>query len=155
MSQMMTLEELEAAVGQQFGPSDWLQVDQERINQFAEATIDHQFIHVDPKAAAATSFGTTIAHGFLTLSLISFLTAGLSPSLKGLTTVINYGLNRVRFLQPVKVDSEVRASIKILEVRRKGRTRVLMTSEVTIEIRGEKRPALLAEALILFVMAGD
>lgn len=155
MSQMMTLEELEAAVGQQFGPSDWLQVDQERINRFAEATIDHQFIHVDPKAAAATSFGTTIAHGFLTLSLISFLTAGLSPSLKGLTTVINYGLNRVRFLQPVKVDSEVRASIKILEVRRKGRTRVLMTSEVTIEIRGEKRPALLAEALILFVMAGD
>ncbi len=155
MSQMMTLEELEAAVGQQFGPSDWLQVDQERINQFAEATIDHQFIHVDPKAAAATPFGTTIAHGFLTLSLISFLTAGLSPSLKGLTTVINYGLNRVRFLQPVKVDSEVRASIKILEVRRKGRTRVLMTSEVTIEIRGEKRPALLAEALILFIMAGD
>lgn len=155
MSQMMSVEELEAAVGQEFGPSDWLQVDQERINQFAEATIDHQFIHVDPKAAAATSFGTTIAHGFLTLSLISFLTAGLSPSLKGLATVINYGLNRVRFLQPVKVDSEVRASIKILEVRRKGRTRVLMTSEVTIEIRGEKRPALLAEALILFVMAGD
>ena len=155
MSQMMSVEELEAAVGQEFGPSDWLQVDQERINQFAEATIDHQFIHVDPKAAAATSFGTTIAHGFLTLSLISFLTAGLSPSLKGLITVINYGLNRVRFLQPVKVDSEVRASIKILEVRRKGRTRVLMTSEVTIEIRGEKRPALLAEALILFVMAGD
>lgn len=155
MSQMMSVEELEAAVGQEFGPSDWLQVDQERINRFAEATIDHQFIHVDPKAAAATPFGTTIAHGFLTLSLISFLTAGLSPSLKGLTTVINYGLNRVRFLQPVKVDSEVRASIKILEVRRKGRTRVLMTSEVTIEIRGEKRPALLAEALILFVMAGD
>ena len=155
MSQMMSVEELEAAVGQEFGPSDWLQVDQERINRFAEATIDHQFIHVDPKAAAATPFGTTIAHGFLTLSLISFLTAGLSPSLKGLTTVINYGLNRVRFLQPVKVDSEIRASIKILEVRRKGRTRVLMTSEVTIEIRGEKRPALLAEALILFVMAGD
>lgn len=155
MSRMMTLEELEAAVGQEFGPSDWLQVDQERINQFAEATIDHQFIHVDPKAAAATPFGTTIAHGFLTLSLVTFLTAGLTPLPKGLTTVINYGLNRVRFLQPVKVDSEIRASIKILDLRRKGRSRVLMTSEVTIEIRGEKRPALLAEALILFIIAGD
>ena len=155
MSRMMTPEELEAAVGQEFGPSDWLQVDQERINQFAEATIDHQFIHVDPKAAAATPFGTTIAHGFLTLSLVTFLTAGLSPSPKGLTTVINYGLNRVRFLQPVKVDSEIRASIKILDLRRKGQTRILMTSEVTIEIKGEKRPALLAEALILFIMAGD
>ena len=155
MSRMMTLEELEAAVGQQFGPSDWLQVDQERINQFAKATIDHQFIHVDPKAAAATPFGTTIAHGFLTLSLVTFLTAGLTPLPKGLTTVINYGLNRVRFLQPVKVDSEIRASVKILDLRRKGRTRVLMTSEVTIEVRGEKRPALLAEALILFIMAGD
>ncbi len=155
MSQIISVEELEAAVGQEFGPSDWLQVDQERINRFAEATIDHQFIHVDPKAAAATPFGTTIAHGFLTLSLLPFLTAGLTPLPKGLTTVINYGLNRVRFLQPVKVDSEVRAGIKILEVRRKGRTRVLMTSEVTIEIRGEKRPALLAEALSLFIMAGD
>ncbi len=155
MSQMMTLEELQAAVGQQFGPSDWLQVDQERINRFAEATIDHQFIHVDPKAAAATPFGTTIAHGFLTLSLVTFLTAGLTPLPKGLTTVINYGLNRVRFLQPVKVDSDIRASVKILDLRRKGRTRVLMTSEVTIEIRGEKRPALLAEALILFIIAGD
>ena len=155
MSQIISVEELEAAVGQEFGPSDWLQVDQERINRFAEATIDHQFIHVDPKAAAATPFGTTIAHGFLTLSLVTFLTAGLAPLPKGLTTVINYGLNKVRYLQPVKVDSEIRASIKILEVRRKGRTRVLMTCEVTIKIRGEKRPALLAEALILFIIAGD
>lgn len=155
MSEIISVEELEAAVGREFGPSDWLQVDQERINRFAEATIDHQFIHVDPKAAAATPFGTTIAHGFLTLSLVPFLTAGLTPLPKGLSTVINYGLNRVRFLQPVKVDSEIRANIKILEVRRKGRTRVLMTSEVMIEIRGEKRPALLAEALILFIIAGE
>lgn len=155
MPQVISVEELEAAAGREFGPSDWLQVDQARINRFAEATIDHQFIHVDPKAAAATPFGTTIAHGFLTLSLVPFLTAGLTPAPKGLTTVINYGLNRVRFLQPVKVDSEIRASIKILEVRRKGRSRVLMTSEVTIEIRGEKRPALLAEALILFILAGE
>lgn len=155
MSEVISVEELEAAAGREFGPSDWLRVDQERINRFAEATIDHQFIHVDPKAAAATPFGTTIAHGFLTLSLVPFLTAGLTPLPKGLSTVINYGLNRVRFLQPVKVDSEIRANIKILEVRRKGRTRVLMTSEVMIEIRGEKRPALLAEALILFIMAGE
>lgn len=155
MSQVFSVEEIEAAVGQEFGPSEWLRVDQERINRFAEATIDHQFIHVDPKAAAATPFGTTIAHGFLTLSLVPFLTAGLTPLPKGLSTVINYGLNRVRFLQPVKVDSEIRASVKILEVRRKGRSRVLMTSEVMIEIRGEKRPALLAEALILFIMAGE
>lgn len=155
MSEIISVEELEAAVGQEFGPSDWLQVDQERINRFAEATIDHQFIHVDPEAAAATPFGTTIAHGYLTLSLLPFLTAGLTPLPKGLTTVINYGLNRVRFLQPVKVDSEIRASLKILEVRRKGRSRVLMTSEVTIEIRGERRPALLAETLVLFIMAGE
>ncbi len=155
MSQMMSVEELEAAVGHEFGPSDWLQVDQERINQVAEATIDHQFIHVDPKAAAATPFGTTIAHGFLTLSLVTFLTAGLTPLPKGLTTVINYGLNKVRFVQPVKVDSQIRAGIKILEVRPRGRNHILMTSEVTIEIKGEKRPALIAEALILFVMARD
>ncbi len=155
MSQMMSVEELEAAVGQEFGPSDWLLVDQQRIDRFAEATIDHQFIHVDPKAAAATPFGTTIAHGFLTLSLVTFLTSGLTPLPKGLTTVINYGLNKVRYLQPVKVDSEIRARIKILEARPRGRTRILMTSEVTIEIKGEKRPALLAEALILFVVAGD
>lgn len=155
MSEIISVEELEAAVGQEFGPSDWLQVDQERINRFAEATIDHQFIHVDPKAAAATPFGTTIAHGYLTLSLLPFLTAGLTPLPKGLTTVINYGLNRVRFLQPVKVDSEIRASLKILEVRRKGRSRVLMTNEVTIEIKGERRPALLAETLVLFIMAGE
>lgn len=155
MSEIISVEELEAAAGQEFGPSDWLQVDQERINRFAEATIDHQFIHVDPEAAAATPFGTTIAHGYLTLSLLPFLTAGLIPLPKGLTTVINYGLNRVRYLQPVKVDSEIRASIKILDVRRKGRSRILMTSEVTIEIRGERRPALLAETLILFIMAGE
>ena len=155
MSQMMSVEELEAAVGQEFGPSDWLLVDQQRIDRFAEATIDYQFIHVDPKAAAATPFGTTIAHGFLTLSLVTFLTSGLTPLPKGLTTVINYGLNKVRYLQPVKVDSEIRARIKILEARPRGRTRILMTSEVTIEIKGEKRPALLAEALILFVVAGD
>ena len=154
MSQMMSVEELEAAVGQEFGPSDWLLVDQQRIDRFAEATIDHQFIHVDPKAAAATPFGTTIAHGFLTLSLVTFLTSGLTPLPKGLTTVINYGLNKVRYLQPVKVDSEIRARIKILEARPRGRNRILMTNEVTIEIKGEKRPALLAEALILFVVAG-
>ena len=93
MSQMISVEELEAAVGQEFGPSDWLQVDQERINQFAEATIDHQFIHVDPKAAATTPFGTTIAHGFLTLSLVPFLTAGLTPSPKGLTRSSATGSN--------------------------------------------------------------
>jgi acyl dehydratase len=151
---MMSVDELESAVGEEFGPSDWLLVDQNRINQFAEATIDHQFIHVDPKAAAATPFGTTIAHGFLTLSLVVHLTAGLTPLPKGLTTVINYGLNKVRFLQPVKVDSEIRARVNILDVRRKGKTRILMTSEVTIEIKGEKRPALLAETLILFLMAG-
>lgn len=155
MSKIMTREELEAAVGQEFGPSDWLLVDQDRINQFAEATIDHQFIHVDPKAAATTPFGTTIAHGYLTLSLLTYLTSGLTPLPKGLTTVINYGLNKVRFLTPVKVDNEIRAGIKILEVRPRGRNYILMTSEVTIEIKDEKRPALIAEAMILFVVAKD
>ena len=155
MSRIMSLEELEAAAAEEFGPSEWLLLDQRRIDAFAEATIDHQFIHVDPAAAAATPFGTTIAHGFLTLSLVTYLTAGLTPLPQGLTTVINYGLNKVRFLQPVKVDSEIRAHIKILEARRKGWKRILMTSEVTIEIKGEKRPGLVAEALILFVVGGE
>lgn len=154
MAKTLTIDELEAAIGEEFGPSDWLAIDQDRIDRFAEATIDHQFIHVDPEAAAATPFGSTIAHGFLTLSLVTYLTSGITPLPKGLTTVINYGLNKVRFIQPVRVDSSIRARLKILDVARKGRTRILMTSQVTIEIRGEKRPALIAEALILFVLSG-
>lgn len=153
MTELLSLEEMEQAVGNEYGPSDWLKIDQEQINKFAEATHDHQFIHVDPEAAKATPFGATIAHGYLTMSLMTCLTAGLMPLPKNLTMVINYGLNKLRFLTPVKVESEIRAHLKIIEARPKGKSRILVTNEITIEIKGEKRPALIAESLVLFLTA--
>ncbi len=115
MKTIAGIEGYKALVGEQLGESDWLRVDQERINQFADATGDHQWIHVDVEKARQGPFGTTIAHGFLTLSLIPGLTGGLLK-IDGVRMGINYGLNRVRFPSPVKVDSRVKASVRNLSV---------------------------------------
>ena len=141
----MANEDLEAMVGQELGVGDWVDVDQDRINGFAEATGDHQWIHVDPERAAQGPFGTTIAHGYLTLSLIPSLGGGGLP-VTGAKMGINYGLDRVRFIAPVKVGSRVRARRKLLEVK-EGEGFVQLKVEVTVEIEGSDKPACVAETL--------
>ena len=140
--------------GHQAEPSRWLRIDQERIDRFAEATGDFQYIHVEPEKAAETPFGTTIAHGFLTLSLLPKLAEDVIPRPQGVVMGINYGLNKVRMLQPVKSGSEVRLRCKILKVVEKGEGRLLVTAENSIEIQGEAKPALVAETLTLYILGG-
>jgi acyl dehydratase len=132
---------------------EWFRVTQERIDQFADATLDHQFIHVDPVRAAQTPFGGTVAHGFLTLSLLPRLLEPIQVVPENTIMGINYGLNRVRFPNPVPVDSEIRATARLREISESPPDRVTLTTEVTIEIRGQERPALVAESLAMFIVA--
>ncbi len=139
---------LERKVGTELGVSEWLTIDQARINAFADATNDHQWIHLDTARAAKGPFGSTIAHGYLTLSLL----AGLSPGIwgdTGFSAIINYGSDKVRFLTPVKVNSRLRLRTKLLSVEPKGPGRRLMTTENTMEIEGEEKPALVAISLAM------
>ncbi|MEH6404334.1 MAG: MaoC family dehydratase [Sneathiella sp.] len=133
--------------GTEYGPGEWFKVDQDRINKFAEATDDHQFIHVDPVAAKATPFGGTIAHGFLSLSLLAHLVPQIAPKPENVQMGVNYGMNKLRFLAPVKVDSEVRVRSKVIDVVEKRPGQILLTSEVTLEIKGQDTPALITEWL--------
>ncbi len=141
--------ELSQYVGKELGCSAWLKIDQQRIDLFAEATGDFQFIHVDPAKAAQTPFGCTIAHGFLTLSLIPKLIEDILVLPKGLRMVVNYGLDSVRFIQPVKVDSQVRLQVKLAEVLEKKPGQWLLKAVATLEIDGEDKPAYIAESLSL------
>ena len=141
--------QLQDYVGKELGKSEWLSIDQQRINQFAECTGDHQFIHVDPEKARHTPFGTTIAHGFLSLSLIPVLMENLMLVPEGLKMAVNYGLDSVRFIQPVKVNSRVRLSAKVLDVTEKRPGQWLFKVEATLEIEGEDKPAYIAESLSL------
>lgn len=145
-------DELLEMAGHESGPTPWFRIDQERINQFAEATRDHQFIHVDEERARATPFGGTIAHGFLTLSLLPHLAKSVAVVPAGLQMAINYGLDKVRFPRPVPVGSEIRLRSTILDVSERKSGQILVKTETRIEIRGESRPALVAETLTLFVM---
>lgn len=128
---------------------EWLQVDQERIQAFADATGDHQWIHLDAERAAAGPFGATIAHGYLTLSLIPFLTGGLL-TVDNAAMVVNYGLDRVRFLQPVAVGSKLRARIEVISAE-ESRQGWRVGSRTTIEIENSEQPALVADTIALFV----
>lgn len=141
--------ELSQYVGKELGRSAWLKIDQQRINLFAEATGDFQFIHVDPEKAAKTPFGCTIAHGFLTLSLIPKLIEDILVLPEGLKMVVNYGLDSVRFIQPVKVDSQVRLKVDLAEVTEKRPGQWLLKAIATMEIDGEEKPAYIAESLSL------
>lgn len=141
--------ELSQYVGRELGHSAWLKIDQQRINLFAEATGDFQFIHVDPEKAAKTPFGSTIAHGFLTLSLIPKLIEDILVLPEGLKMVVNYGLDSVRFIQPVKVDSQVRLKVDLAEVTEKRPGQWLLKAIATLEIDGEEKPAYIAESLSL------
>jgi acyl dehydratase len=137
-------------VGNDEGTGEWFEVTQDQINQFADITHDHQFIHVDPERAKATPFGTTIAHGFLTLSMLTHLAAGASAAppdpgkYEGVLMGINYGFNRVRFVSPVKVGSRIRARAVTSNVELKGNA-VEVARNFTVEIEGEDKPALVAE----------
>lgn len=141
--------ELSQYVGKELGHSAWLKIDQQRINLFAEATGDFQFIHVDPEKAAKTPFGSTIAHGFLTLSLIPKLIEDILVLPEGLKMVVNYGLDSVRFIQPVRVDSQVRLKVDLAEVTEKRPGQWLLKAIATLEIDGEEKPAYIAESLSL------
>ncbi len=154
MAETVNKDDLKNYIGKETGVSDWFLMDQERINQFADVTLDHQFIHIDPEAAAKTPFGTTIAHGFLTLSMIPYLASDATLNIEGAVMGINYGSDKVRFLTPVKVGSEIRARSKLVDVSEKPGNRLLLKTEVTIEIKGEKTPALLAETLSMIVVGG-
>jgi len=147
----VSLEEFRNGAGRELPPSDWLTVTQQRVNQFADATDDHQFIHVDPERAAKTPFGGAIAHGFLTLSLLPHLNYASALQPQGVRMVINYGSNQVRFLAPVRVGSRIRTLQKILEVREKGSNTWLVRTEVTVEIEHGSKPAMKAELLTLYI----
>ena len=137
--------ELRAAIDQELGPSEWLEITQDRIDQFAEATADFQWIHVDPERAAKGPFGSTIAHGFLTLSLVPMLTRQYYK-VEGAAMTINYGLNRVRFVSPVPVGSHVRAGSKIVDVS-DFNDAVQVTLRTTIELDGAARPACVVDGV--------
>jgi acyl dehydratase len=139
-------------VGQELGVSEWMTIDQERINHFADFTGDHQWIHVDEERAKRESlFGTTIAHGYLTLSLAAALSMGLGIIPAGVSQALNYGLDKVRFLAPVKSGSRVRDRVVLLAAEPQGKGRLLLKFRNTIEIEGETKPALIADALSLLV----
>ena len=151
MSRTMTAAELPSLAGRETRPSSWFEITQERVDRFADATHDHQFIHVDAERAAQTPLGGTIAHGFLTLSLIPHLTQEHMPAFAGLAMIFNYGTDKVRFLQPVRVGSRVRTRQKYLEVVEKNPGQWLLKSEVTVEIEDQPKPALVAETLLMLV----
>ena len=144
-----TQESLPALAGTEIGVSDWLTIDQDRIDKFAEATGDFQYIHVDPVKAKDGPFGTTVAHGFLTLSLMPTLGRSVYR-VGGIATGINYGSNKVRFIEPVKVNSRIRAKVKLIAVEPHPPGQRIVT-ETTVEIEGNPRPALVAEILSLMI----
>ncbi|MFE2184425.1 MaoC family dehydratase [Streptomyces sp. NPDC059455] len=141
-------DELRSAVGEELGPSDWLEIDQKRIDLFADATGDHQWIHVDPEQAAAGPFGTTIAHGYLTLSLLPSFTPQLLR-VEGVRMGINYGVNKVRFPSPVPVGSRLRATGRIVEVT-EVKDGLQMTLTVTLEREGGNKPVCVAESIVRY-----
>jgi acyl dehydratase len=141
---------MEAFVGRELGVSGWVTMNQQRIDQFAECTEDHQWIHVDAERAKRDSpLGTTIAHGYLTLAMLAPSTFDVLVKPAGLSQALNYGLDRVRFIAPVRAGSRVRNRIKLLAAEDKGGGRMLLTTENTIEIEGEAKPALIATALVM------
>lgn len=140
-------EAMKARIGGDPASGEWFELTQERINQFADATLDNQFIHIDPERAAQTPFGGTIAHGFLTLSMLVHLSTTIPndlPQLDGLMMGVNYGLNKVRFINPVPAGSRIRATAQVTDVTLKGNS-VDQIQAMTVEIEGSDKPALIAE----------
>lgn len=144
--------ELKNHIGRDLGHSPWLDIDQPRVDQFADCTGDHQFIHVDPLRAAQTPFGGTIAHGFLSLSLIPMLMDDLLVIPEGTRMGVNYGLDSLRFIQPVRVGSRVRLAVTLLDAHEKNPGQWLLKARVVMEIEGVDKPAYIAETLALCIL---
>ena len=153
MMKVINPSEIDSVIGTEVGVSDWVLIDQDRINKFADATMDHQFIHVDSEQASPV-FGSTIAHGFLSLSLVAGIPFDqeIGLVLEGTKMGLNYGLDKVRFLSPVSVDSEVRIRMKCIDISEKNPGQYLAKTEVTMEIKGVEKPAFVAETLSMFVL---
>ena len=141
----ITRDGMKALVGKPAGASDWFLIDQSRIDVFADVTEDHQFIHVDAEAAKETPFGTTIAHGFLTLSMLSAMIYNAVPDVEGATMGINYGFNKIRFLSPVAVNARIRAHFTLQTYREDKPNEGTSIWDISVEIEGQSRPALVAE----------
>lgn len=148
---MMTFEQLPAQVGKTFGPSDWITIDQDRIDRFADATLDPQWIHVDPERAASGPFGTTVAHGYLTLSLLVTMVQELGILPESAQMVVNYGLDKARYPAPVPSGSRVRCSADVVACEPKGEGRLLLTLACTVEVENSQTPALVAQVLYLVI----
>ena len=140
-------------IGYESEPTDWHTVTQEAINQFADCTLDHQFIHVDPERAKQTPFGGTVAHGFLSLSMLSHFAEEFMVMIEGAHMGLNYGFDKVRFIAPVAVDSRIRARAKFIDITETKPGQFRFTTQVTIEIEGQDKPALIAEWLTMQLVA--
>ena len=143
----ITLDAYKAMVGQEIGVSRWFEIKQERIDQFADVTEDHQFIHVDPERAKQTPFGGTVAHGFLTVSLLAPMAFDAQPTISNTAMVINYGFDRIRLIAPVSAGSRIRGHFVLKEVIDRGPKEIMARTEVTVEIEGGGKPALVADWL--------
>ncbi len=149
--QMIPKEKMTEMAGHKFEPSEWMTIEQDRIDTFADCTEDHQFIHVDAEKAAQTPFGTTVAHGFLTLSMLTRLMENTGFYPEGIVMGLNYGCDKVRFLTPVKSGARIRARAEVLSVDQKDDNRFLIKQNITVEIEGEEKPALIAEWLTMMI----
>jgi len=153
MTRYVGIAKLPQLIGAELEPSDWFEINQGRVNEFADATNDHQFIHVDLEKAKASPFGGTIAHGFLTLSLLTHLLSEPMVVPEGTVMTINYGSEKVRFLKPVSVGQRIRAKLQLVEANEKKPSQWLMKMNITVEIEGEQTPALIAEILFMHFVA--
>ena len=153
MRRTLPLARLKEMIGEETGVSRWFEIDQSRIDAFADITEDRQFIHIDPVAAAETPFGGTIAHGFLTLSMLSVMAYDAMPVLEGVAIGVNYGFDRIRFIAPVREGSRIRARFTLLDLVERAPREWQMRNAVTVEIEGGRKPALVAEWLSLSVLA--
>lgn len=149
------LQDLQALIGKELGASEWVVVSQDHIDRFADLTGDHQPIHVDPVAAARTKWGGTIAHGFFALSLIGNFGYQVLPRIRGSHSTLNYGCNRVRFITPVPSGSRIRGRFSLLSIERRRDASLNVTCNVTVEIEGQERPALVAEWITTALFDGE
>jgi acyl dehydratase len=151
----LTVATLHQLVGREFAPTDWITIDQQRINQFADCTDDHQYIHVDPeRVARETAFPRTLAHGFLLLSLAAGHRQRDFPTVEDVALMLNYGMDKVRFTSPVYSGSRVRYHTRVVAAEPRGAGRVLLRQEARLEVEGQDKPALVAELLALYVARG-
>ncbi|GMO19294.1 MULTISPECIES: MaoC family dehydratase [Bradyrhizobium] len=149
----ISLEAYQALVGKEIGVSSWHLIDQPRIDAYADVTEDHQFIHVDPERAKETAFGTTIAHGFLTMSMLSVMSYEVMPAIAGTTMGVNYGFDKLRFISPVRSGKRIRGRFVLAEAKLRKAGELQSRTNVTVEIEGEDKPALVAEWLGLIYFA--